>query len=59
MKRFKKNIGQAMTVLGLFLAIGTADGSNYEIILRLTGVVMFAVGGYMSEAFYFQQDNKQ
>lgn len=59
MKRFKKNIGLVLTILGMFLAIGTADGSNYEIILRLAGVVMFAVGGYMSEAFYFQQDNKQ
>ncbi|MBR6775932.1 MAG: hypothetical protein IKM23_09540 [Bacteroidales bacterium] len=59
MKRFKKNIGLVLTILGMFLAIGTADGSNYEILLRLGGVVMFAVGGYMSEAFYFQQDNKQ
>lgn len=59
MKRFKKNIGLVLTILGMFLAIGTADGSNYEIVLRLTGVVMFALGAYMAEAFYFQQDNKQ
>ena len=48
-----------LTILGMFLAIGTADGSNYEIVLHLTGVVMFALGAYMAEAFYFQQDNKQ
>lgn len=54
MKTFKKNIGVAMTVLGLFLAIGTADGSNYEILLRLGGVVMFALGACLAEVLDFQ-----
>ena len=54
MKTFKKNIGVAMTVFGLFLAIGTADGSNYEILLRLGGVVMFALGAYFAEVLDFQ-----
>ncbi len=54
MKTFKKNIGIVMTLIGIFLAIGTADGSNYEILLRLVGVVMFALGAYLAEVLDFQ-----
>ena len=54
MKKIKEYIGFAMTVLGLFLVIGTADGSNYEILLRLGGVVMFALGAYLAEVLDFQ-----
>lgn len=54
MKKIKEYIGLAMVVLGLFLAIGTADGSNYEILLRLGGVVMFALGAYFAEVLDFQ-----
>lgn len=54
MKTFKKNIGIVITLIGLFLAIGTADGSNYEILLRLGGVVMFALGAYLAEVLDFQ-----
>lgn len=54
MKKIKEYIGFAMVVLGLFLAIGTADGSNYEIMLRLGGVVMFALGAYFAEVLDFQ-----
>ena len=54
MKTFKKNIGTVMAALGMFLAIGTADGSNYEILLRLGGVVMFALGAYLAEVLDFQ-----
>lgn len=56
MKTFKKNIGLAMTLLGMFLAIGTTDGSSHEMILRLTGVAMFALGAYLAEAFEFQNE---
>lgn len=55
MKKFKKNIGMVMVVMGLFLAIATADGSNYEILLRFAGVVMLALGAYLSEAYDFQE----
>lgn len=54
MKTFKKNIGLVLSVGGMFLAIGTADGSNYEILLRLGGVVMFALGAYLAEVLDFQ-----
>lgn len=54
MKKIKEYIGLAMVVLGLFLAIGTADGSNYEIWLRLGGVVLFTLGSYIAQLFDFQ-----
>lgn len=54
MKKIKEYIGLAMVVLGLFLAIGTADGSNYEILLRLGGVVLFTLGAYFAQMFDFQ-----
>lgn len=54
MKKFKEYIGFAMVILGLFLAIGTADGSNYEILLRLIGVVLFSLGVFIAQLFDFQ-----
>ena len=54
MKKFKKNIGLVLSVGGMFLTIATADGSNYEILLRLTGVVMFALGAFLAQMFDFQ-----
>lgn len=54
MKKIKEYIGFAMVVLGLFLAIGTADGSNYEILLRLGGVVLFTLGAYFAQMLDFQ-----
>ena len=54
MKTFKKNIGIVMTLIGMFLAIGTADGSNCEILLRLGGVVLFTLGAYFAQMFDFQ-----
>lgn len=54
MKKFKKNIGLVLTILGMFLAIGIADGSNYEILLRLGGVVLFTLGAYFAQMFDFQ-----
>ena len=43
-----------MVAIGLFLAVCTADGSKHEIGLRLAGVVMFAIGAGLAEAYYFQ-----
>ena len=58
MKTFKKNIGIVMTLIGMFLAIGTADGSKYELLLRLLGVVLFGLGAYVAEMMGFQQSEK-
>ena len=55
MKTFKKNIGIVMTLIGMFFAIGTADGSKYELLLRLLGVVLFGLGAYLAEMMDFQQ----
>ena len=54
MKKIKKNIGIVMTLIGMFLAIGTADGSKHEMILRLGGVVLFTLGAYFAQMFDFQ-----
>lgn len=53
-KTLKKRIGTAMLSIGLFLAVCTADGSKWEIGLRLTGVALFAVGAWLAEAYDFQ-----
>lgn len=55
MKKFKKNIGTVMSVIGMAIAIGTADGSKYELLLRLLGVVLFGLGAYLAEMMDFQQ----
>ena len=53
-KTLKKRIGTAMLGIGLFLAVCTADGSKCEMGLRLAGVVMFAIGAYLAEAYDWQ-----
>ena len=54
MKKFKKNIGTVMSAIGMAIAIGTADGSKYELLLRLLGVVLFGLGAYLAEMMDFQ-----
>jgi hypothetical protein len=55
MKNAKKTIGSVLWLLGLTLAICTPDNCQYEIALRLGGVLMFAFGAYLSEAYDFQE----
>ena len=38
-------IGIILLAFGMFLCIGTADGSNFEIGLRFAGVVLCGGGG--------------
>lgn len=54
MKKFKEYLGFAMVIIGLFLTIATADGSDLEILLRILGVVMVALGAYIVQLFDFQ-----
>lgn len=54
MKKFKEYLGYAMAIIGLFLTIATADGSDIEILLRLGGVVLFTLGAYFAQIFDFQ-----
>ena len=54
MKKFKEYLGFAMVIIGLFLTIATVDGSDLEILLRILGVVMVALGAYMAQLFDFQ-----
>ena len=55
-KTLKKRIGTAMLSIGLFLAVCTADGSKHEIGVRIAGVVIFAVGAWLAEAYDFQKE---
>lgn len=50
----RKCIGTAMVAIGLFLAVCTADGSKWEIGLRMAGVALFAIGAWLAEAYYWQ-----
>lgn len=53
-KSFKEITGVALVIIGLLLVVCTADGSNYEIMLRLTGIALFAIGAYAARIFDFQ-----
>ena len=53
----KINIWTIVALMGLFLAICTADGSNGEIGLRLCGVVCFGIGAKMA-GWMRREDNK-
>ena len=50
----RKCIGMAMVAIGLFLAVCTADGSKWEMGLRMAGVALFAIGAWLAEAYYWQ-----
>lgn len=39
-------IGAVVLILGMFLAIATADGSKNEVILRAAGVALIAAGAF-------------
>lgn len=60
MKNIKKTIGSVLWLLGLALAICTPDNCQHEIALRLAGVLLFAIGAYLAEAYDFQEkENEQ
>ena len=46
MKRINK-LWALVSVLGLVLAICTADGSNYELGIRFCGIAAFGIGAYL------------
>lgn len=50
----RKCIGTTMAAIGLFLAVCTADGSKWEMGLRMAGVAMFAIGAGLAGAYYWQ-----
>ena len=55
----KKMIGTVMMLVGLTLAICTADNSNHELALRFIGVAMLAIGAYLAEAYDFQNNSDE
>ena len=50
----KKTIGAIVAVIGMAVAVMTADGSRHEVLLRCAGVALLAagafVGGYFADA---------
>lgn len=53
-KAIKKKIGAALAIVGIGLAVCTADECQYELWFRFVGAAAFAVGAYMGEAYDFQ-----
>lgn len=58
-KQLKNAIGAAMAIVGLFVAICTADNSNNELALRFIGVAMLAIGAWLAEAYDFQEKKQE
>lgn len=54
-KSFRQITGAVLAIIGLLLVVCTADGSNHEIKLRLTGIALFAIGAYVARMFDFQK----
>ena len=52
----KNIIGIILLAFGMFLAIGTADGSNMEIALRFAGVVLCGGAG---ACFGYKKNEKE
>lgn len=47
-------IGGAIAIIGLVLAVGTADNSAHELVIRGVGVAMLATGAYIAKMFDLQ-----
>ena len=58
-KSLKKTIGWVLAMTGLALAVCTADGSKWEMGLRMAGVAMFAIGAWLAEAYDFQSKGEE
>ena len=52
--KVRKIIGGFVAIVGLVLAVCTADNSAYEVLLRGIGIGMVAVGAFIARAFDFQ-----
>lgn len=50
-ERIKRTAGAVVLVFGIILAIGTADGSSYELGMRFAGIGMTAAGGFIGKFF--------
>lgn len=53
-KSSRQITGAVLAIIGLLLVVCTADGSNHEIMMRLTGMALFAIGAYVARMFDFQ-----
>ena len=50
----RKFIGGTIAVVGLMAAVCVCDGSAHELLIRIGGTVLFAVGAYVARLFDFQ-----
>lgn len=53
----RKAIGAATLIIGVFVAVCTADGSAHELAMRLAGVAMMVIGGIVGG--FFDKQAKQ
>ena len=58
-KQLKKRIGAVLAIVGIVVAVCTVDDCQYELWFRFGGVVAFAVGAYMGEAYDFQNKREE
>jgi len=50
----RKYIGAAIAIIGMTAAVGVADGSAGEMIIRGAGEALFAIGAFVGKFFDFQ-----
>lgn len=54
----REYVGGGIAILGLLLAVCTADESAYEVLLRGCGIALLAVGAFIARVFDFQNAKK-
>ena len=55
----KKTIGAIVAVIGMSVAVMTADGSRHEVLLRCAGVAMLAAGAFVGGYLTASDDDKE
>ena len=55
MKTARVIIGAIIAIIGVMVLVGTKNDSNYELLSRGLGFVLFVVGALIAKAFDFQK----
>lgn len=52
----RQTIGAIIAIVGLFIAVCTADGSSHELACRFIGIALFATGAVIGRFFDGMED---
>ena len=55
----RKILGGVAAITGLFVAVCYCDGAPFELVIRMAGIALFAIGAAFGGYFDFQENNEK